>query len=205
MMWFPAINAYAQQHSASLFLDTKSYMHENISWWTDHPRIIPVPEFPSICTDGILIFMAAETNAHRVDNDPLLVQTYQAIVRLYAPYGCIVVFEDTPSWERTPDLPVNPLQCIQGDDPLITCKKEKTRMVQHFESRNVPKDVKDIHIVDLIDTICPYPNCYAYNHTLPIWRDSHHLTVPMVNLMRDTIFQKIDAAPCVQAWKKKGK
>lgn len=201
MMWFPAIDDYAIANSASLFLDTKSYMHENISAWTDHPRIIPVPEFPSVCTEGTLIFMAGETNAHRLENDPLLIGSFQDAIKLHSQYGCVVVFQDTPGWEHTPDLPVNPLQCLRSDNPVVSCRKEKARMITSFESTHLP-DLKDVHVVDMIDTVCPYyPYCYAYDHTIPVWRDSHHLTAPMVKRIKNIVYDKIEQFPCVKTWK----
>eukprot|EP01127_Copromyxa_protea_P002287 TRINITY_DN1218_c0_g1_i1.p1 TRINITY_DN1218_c0_g1~~TRINITY_DN1218_c0_g1_i1.p1 ORF type:complete len:205 (+),score=19.98 TRINITY_DN1218_c0_g1_i1:246-860(+) len=201
MQWFPAIDTLAQSLKATIFLDTASYDRKHPEHWTDRNRIIPLESFPQICTKGTLIFLAVDTNAHRLDVvTDQLIQTYQQAVNLHHTYGCVVVFQDTPGWEATTDFPTNPLTCIQGETPLNECKKEKAKMMRYFETQYLP-DLPNTHVVDMSDTICPYADCYAYNHTIPTYRDSHHLTVPIVNLVASTFFRRIDAFPCVARWK----
>jgi hypothetical protein len=202
MMWFPAIHNLAVVSNAYLFLDTKSYYpDQSIHLWTDHLRIPLDQGFldPSTCVER-LIFLAAETNGNRIIGDPSLVTTYQEAVSFFAPHGCVIIFEDMPNWERTHAEPTNPLLCIQGDSELTDCRKPKRDMISHFESTNLPPNFPNVHVIDLIQDACPYADCYAYNGTFPIYRDPHHLTEPLVNMMWPDFAKKIEEHPCVVDW-----
>jgi hypothetical protein len=100
MSWVPFIENLASIYNASIFLGVQSQglVPDYDGPVPIHVRISMTPhEDFSLCTDGIITFMAASNSLYRF-NVTSLYEDWSLIANKWTPFGCFFAFEDVPGF-----------------------------------------------------------------------------------------------------------